>query len=132
MQRTLLVVILAAFFITFYACGDKISPEEAKVLVSLDEIQRGAESNISYDEFMNLLRTAKAEISMLKNSSKKKNPCFINAIEKCASAYEIAGKAWKKKSEVTDAQRKKDMDMALSFSFSFAALSIQRAGKCYQ
>ena len=132
MQRTFLVVVLAVFCITFYACSDKISPQEAKVLVSLDEIQRGVESRISYDEFMSLLQTAKAEISMLKNSGKQKNPCFISAVEKCASAYEIAGKAWKKKNEIADEKRKKDMDMALSFSLSFAALSIQKAGKCYQ
>ena len=131
MQRTLLVVVLAAFCFSFYACSDKISTEEAKVLVSLDEIQRGFESNISYDDFLGLLNTAKAEIGMLKKSSQKKDPCFINAVEKCASAYAIAGKAWKKKNEMVDGKRKQDMDMALSFSLSFAALSIQKAGKCY-
>ena len=132
MQRMLLVVVLATVCLIFYACSDKISTEEAKVLVSLDEIQRGFESNISYDDFMGLLKTAKAEIAMLKTSRKKKNPCFINAVDKCASAYEIAGKAWKRKNEIADEKRKQDMDMALSFSLSFAALSIQKAGKCYQ
>ncbi len=132
MQRRLLVVVLTVVCVFFFACSDKISTEEAKVLVSLDEIQRGVESSISYDEFVRLLQTAKAEIAMLKNDSRKKNPCFISAVEKCASAYEIAAKAWKKKNEIADEKRKKDLDMALSFSLSFAALSIQKAGKCYQ
>jgi len=127
-----MALVVVAFSFSFWACSDKISPQEAKVLVTLDEIQRGVEADISYDKFMDLLQTAQAEIGMLKNSGKSKNPCFLRAVERCASAYEIAGKAWKKRNEVTDAKRKKDMDIALSFSLSFAALNIQKAGRCYQ
>ena len=125
--------ILLIMFISFLiaACSPRITPEEAKVLVILDEIQRGVESNIDYDQFDQMLGTAKAEINTLKQNSKK-NPCFMNAVNKCYASYEIARKAWKKKDEEKDPKRKEDMEMTLSFSISFSALNIKKANKCYQ
>ena len=131
MQRVVVVVVIALFYTTILACSPKITPDEAKVLVSLDEIQRGVESNIDYNRFVELLKITKAEIGVLKKNDHK-NSCFIGAIDKCYASYEIARKAWKKKLEAKDDIRKADMDLTLSFSLSFAALNIEKANNCYK
>ena len=131
MQKTAVLVFLVILFLLNAGCSPKISPQEAKVLVTLDEVQRGVEADINYDAFGQLLITAKAEIDMLKQGTKA-NPCFKSAVERCYASYEIAGKAWKKKMAEKDEIRKADMEMALSFSLSFAAINIERAGKCYE
>ena len=131
MHRAALILFIIVMSFAVPGCSPSITPEEAKVLVILDEIQRGVESNIDYAQFEQLLGTAKAEISTLELKSKT-NPCFINAVNKCYASYEIARKAWKRKDEVTDAKRKEDMEMTLSFSLSFSALNIEKANKCYQ
>ena len=131
MHRAAVVVILSVFALMISGCSPSITPEEAKVLVVLEEIRRGVESNIEYDQFEQLLKKARAELDILKHHSKK-NPCFVNAVSKCYASYEIAGKAWQKKLETTDEKRKEDMDMTLSFSLSFSALNIQKATNCYK
>jgi len=130
MHRAAVVILLVVSFL-YSGCSPSIAPEEAKVLVVLDEVQRGVESNIDYGQFVQLLKTAQAEIKLLEQHSKK-NPCFINAVRKCNAAYEIAGKAWKKMMEAKDEARKEDMEMTLSFSLSFSALNIEKANKCYK
>lgn len=130
MRKTAVLVMLVFLSALTAGCSPEITPQEAKVLVSLDEIQRGIESNIDYNQFVQLLMTAKAEIDTL-NQKDKPNPCFQNAVEKCYASYEIARKAWKRKMEAEDENRKADMEMALSFSLSFSAISLQRANKCY-
>ena len=112
-------------------CRPTISPQEAKVMVTLAEIQRGIEADIELDKFDQLLTTAQAEIVLL-NQKIRTNPCFQNAVEKSYASYEIAKKAWQRKMEVQDESRKADMEMALSFSLSFSALNIERAHRCYQ
>jgi hypothetical protein len=131
MHRVSVLISLIALILLFSGCSPKITTQEAKVLVSLGEIQRGVETNIDYDKFVQLLLTAKAEIDLLKQNDKP-NPCFQSAVEKCYASYEIARKAWKKKMEVTDEGRKADMEMTLSFSLSFASINIERANKCYE
>ena len=112
-------------------CSPKISPQEAKVLVVLDEIQQAAGDNRDYDKFDQLLATAKTEIDMLRQN-KKPNPCFLNAVDKCYASYEIARKAWQKMMETNDEKRRADMEMTLSFSLSFSSINLQKANKCYQ
>ncbi len=131
MQKATAVFILAFFLILISSCGPRITPEEAKMLVVLDEIQRGVESNIEYGQFEQLLNTAKAEITLLEQNSKK-NPCFMSAVNKCYASYEIAKKAWKRKDAEQDMKRKEEMEMTLSFSLSFSALNIKKANKCYE
>lgn len=131
MQRAVVAVVIAFFCTIIGACSPKITPEEAKVLVSLDEIQRGIESNIDYNRFVELLKTTKAEIVILKKNDHP-NSCFVGAIDKCYASYEIARKAWKKKIESKDERRKADMELTLSFSLSFAALNIEKANNCYK
>jgi len=131
MHRAALVVMMIVFSFLNSGCSPRISPEEAKVLVILDEIQRGMESNIDYAKFEQLLGTAKAEINTLKLKSDK-NPCFMSAVSKCYASYEIAGKAWTRRDKEKDVKRKEDMDMTLSFSLSFSVLNIKKANKCYQ
>jgi hypothetical protein len=131
MHRAAVVVLLSVFSLLYSGCSPRITPGEAKVLVVLDEIQRGVESNIEYDHFVRLLKTAQAELNVLKQN-RKKNPCFMSAVNKCYASYEIAGKAWKKKMEAKDEKRKEDMDMTLSFSLSFSALNIEKANRCYK
>jgi hypothetical protein len=131
MHRAALVLLMIAVSFLNSGCSPRITPEEAKVLVILDEIQRGVESNIEHAQFEQLLGTAKAEINTLELKSKK-NSCFMSAVSKCYASYEIAGKAWKKKDEEKNVKRKEDMEMTLSFSISFSALNLEKANKCYQ
>ena len=131
MQRATAVLVMAFLSILISSCSPRITPEEAKVLVVLDEIQRGVESNIDYGRFEQLLNTAKAEIALLDQNSKK-NPCFMSAVNKCYASYEIAKKAWKRKDAEQDMKRKEDMEMTLSFSMSFSALNIKKANNCYE
>jgi hypothetical protein len=131
MHRAALVLLMIAVSFLNSGCSPRITPEEAKVLVILDEIQRGVESNIEYAQFEQLLGNAKAEINTLELKSKK-NSCFMSAVSKCYASYEIAGKAWKKKDEEKNVKRKEDMEMTLSFSISFSALNLEKANKCYQ
>ena len=131
MHSAVVIILLIVFSFLPSGCSPSITPEEAKVLVVLDEVQRGVESNIDYGQFVQLLKTAKAEIEILKQSSKQ-NPCFTNAVKKCFASYEIARKAWKRKMEATDEKRKEDMEMTLAFSLSFSALNIEKANKCYK
>ena len=131
MHRTAAILLLIVFFFLNFSCSPRITPEEAKVLVILDEIQRGVEANIDRDRFGQLLNTANAEIKNLKQNSKK-SPCFMSAVTKCYASYEIASKAWKRMETEKDVKRKEDMEMSLAFSLSFSRLNIERANKCYQ
>ena len=131
MHRAVVVALLISFSFLNSGCSPQMTPEEAKVLVVLDEIQRGVESNIDFKQFEQLLETAQAEIKILEQNSKK-NPCFMSAVNRCYASYEIAKKAWKKKEEVKDEKRKEDMEMTLAFSLAFSALNIKKANKCYK
>ena len=131
MHRAAAVLLLIVFSFLNFGCSPRITPEEAKVLVVLDEIQRGVESNIDFSQFAQLIETAKAEIKILEHSGKK-NPCFMSAVTKCYASYEIAKKAWKKMEEEKDVKRKEDMEMTLTFSLTFSALNLEKANKCYK
>ena len=131
MHKAAAVLLLMVFSFLNSGCSPRITPEEAKMLVVLDEIQRGVESNVDFNRFEQLLNTAKAEINILEQNSEK-NPCFMSAVNRCFASYEIARKAWKKRDTEKDVKRKEDMEMALSFSMSFSALNIEKANKCYQ
>ena len=131
MHKVAAVLVLIMFSFMNSSCSPRITPEEAKVLVTLDEIQRGVESNIDLDRFEQLLNTANAEINNLKQNSKK-NLCFMSAVTKCYASYEIANKAWKRMEAEQDAKRKEDMEMTLAFSLSFSRLNIEKANKCYK
>ena len=71
MYRAAAVLLLIVFSFLNFGCDPSITPEEAKVLVVLDEIQRGVESNIDFNEFEQGLKTAKAEIKSLERNNKK-------------------------------------------------------------
>ena len=131
MYKAAIIVWLIVFPFLISGCGPRITPEEAKVLVVLGEMQRGVESNISFETFDQLLKTAKAEIEILEQNTKK-NPCFMSAVKKCYASYGIAKKAWIRKEEEKDPKRREDMEMTLSFSLSFSALNIKKANKCYK
>lgn len=131
MNKAAAVLLLMIVSFLNSGCSPRITPQEAKVLVVLSEIQRGVESNIDFNQFEQLLNTAKAEVNILEQNSKK-NPCFMSAVNRCFSSYEIAKKAWKKSDAEKDVRRKEDMEMTLSFSLSFSRLNIEKANKCYQ
>ena len=131
MHKVTVLVLLVVFCALIAGCAPEITPQEAKVLVALDEIQRGVEADIDHEKFIQRLTTASAEIDRLKQSDKP-SPCFQSAVERCYASYEIAGKAWKKKMEEKDEGRKADMEMTLSFSLSFASINIEKANKCYE
>ena len=131
MNKAAVLLLIIVFSVAVSSCSPEISPQEAKVLVALGEIQRGVEANIAYDQFVQRSQTARAEIDLLKQGEKA-NPCFQSAVERSYSAYEIARKAWKKKMQEKDDNRKADLDMTLSFSLSFASINIKRANSCYE
>ena len=131
MSRATVLILFGLLSALNTGCGPKITPQEAKVLVVLDEIQGAVDKDIEYDRFVQLLGTAKDELDMLRQSTKP-NPCFLSAVEKCYASYDIARKAWQKKMEANDEKKKADMDMTLSFSLSFASINIQKANKCYK
>ena len=127
----LLAIVLILISSSTSCSGPQISAEEENVLAALSEIQQALESNISYEEFLQLLDQAKGEIDRLKSNAEN-NPCFIGAINKCYAFYETGGKAWQQKMNTTDEARKNDMDLTLSVLQSRAALNIHLAGNCYQ
>ena len=131
MHRAAIVVLLMVFSLVNSGCGTRITPEEAKMLVTLEEIQRGVESNVSLEQFDKLIETARAELNILEQSSEQ-NPCFMSAVKKSCASYELARKAWMRKEEAKDAKRKTDMEMTMSFSLSFSVLNIKKANNCYQ
>ena len=131
MFKAAVLVLLGLFSALNSSCSPKITPQEAKVLVALDEIQRGVEEKIEYNQFVQLLETAEAELDTLSRSTKP-NPCFLSAVEKCYASYEIARKAWQKMMEAKDQSKKADMEMTLSFSLSFSSINIQKANNCYK
>jgi len=131
MFRAAVLVLLGLFSALNSSCSPKITPQEAKVLVALDEIQQGVEEKIEYNQFVQLLETAEAELDTLSRSTKP-NPCFLSAVEKCYASYEIARKAWQKMMEAKDQSKKADMEMTLSFSLSFSSINIQKANNCYK
>ncbi len=131
MHGAAIVVLLMVFSFLNSGCGFRITSEEAKMLVVLDEIQRGMESNISFEQFEQLLETARAELKILEQSSAQ-NPCFMGAVKKAYASYEIAKKAWIRKEAARDKRRKADMEMTMSFSLSFSVLNIKKANNCYK
>ena len=127
--------VAALFLVIILICtscsGPKKSIEEEKVLSALSNIQRNLETNVSYEQFLELLGRAKIEIDILKHNGKN-NPCFMGAVDKCYAFYFTGGRAWEKKLETTDEARKSDMDLTLSVLQSQAAISIQMANNCYK
>ncbi len=110
--------------------GETISAEEEMVLNSLKAIQSDVGTDLSLEKYMESVADAKSQIDRLKRSGKA-HPCFLSAVQKCQTSYEIAGKAWHRKITEKDPQKKADMDMTMSFSLSFASLEIEKAGECF-
>ena len=131
MLRTPLIVFLVGCcFLTVY-CAPKMTPDEVKVLEALEGIRRGAEANIDYEQFVQLLESANTQINLLRQNSDS-NACFLGPVDKCYSAYEIARKAWKRKMDESDEKRKAEMEITLSFSLSFASINIEKAINCFK
>jgi hypothetical protein len=132
MDKAAFLVLLAVFSaLTTTGCGDKISPQEVKVLEVMGQVQRGVETNNEYAQFEQSLAAAKAEIERLKQDGNP-NPCFQGAVEKSYASYEIVSKAWQKKMTEKEEGRKADLEATLSFSLSFSAINLERAKKCYE
>lgn len=132
MNRCALIAFCLVVVLICTSCwGPKMSVEEEKVLTTLANIQGNLETSISYQQYLELVSRAKAEIDILKRSGKN-NSCFMGAVDKCYSYYFTGGKAWKQKLEATDEARKNDMDLTMSVLHSQAALSIQIANNCYK
>ena len=132
MKRFTVAALFLAIILIFTSCwGPKKSIEEEKALSALSNIQVNLETNVSYEQFLELLGRAKIEIDILKSNGKN-NLCFMGAVDKCYAFYFTGGKAWKQKLETTDEARKSDMDLTLSVLQSQAALSIQIANNCYK
>jgi hypothetical protein len=132
MKRFFIIgTVLTVILMSPSCSGLKKSPEEEKVLNALSFVQESLESNISYEQFVELLDQAKIEFDILRGDNEQ-NPCFMQAVEKCLASYTTSEKAWKRKMEATEDARRQDMDLTLSVMQSFAALSIQRANKCFE
>ncbi|MEJ2729839.1 MAG: hypothetical protein P8185_15275 [Deltaproteobacteria bacterium] len=132
MKRCALIGLCLIVILICVSCwGPKKSVQEEKVLVTLSHIQGNLETDISYQQYLELLSRAKIEIDILKNSGKN-NSCFMSAVDKCYAYYLTGGKAWKQKMEATEEARKNDMDLTMSVLQSQAALSIQMANNCFK
>jgi hypothetical protein len=131
MIAIILFTTLLAFQVLLSCSGPQKSVEEESVLNTLTNIQNSLEANISYDNYVELLKEAKIEVDRLRQSGQNSS-CFVSAVDKCYASYEIARKAWKQKLETDNEQRKQDMEMTFAFSISFAALNIEKANKCYK
>ena len=127
----LLGSVLVLILSSMSCSGPEISMEEKSALAALSNIQKGLESNVNYEEFIQLLGQAKNEIDRLKSNAEN-NPCFMGAVNKCYAFYDTGGKAWRQKMDTSDEARRNDMDLTLSVLQSRAALNIQLAGNCYQ
>ena len=80
MFRAAVLVLLGLFSALNSSCSPKITPQEAKVLVALDEIQRGVEEKIEYNQFVQLLETAEAELDTLPRHSVGLGPLLAVAV----------------------------------------------------
>jgi Tfp pilus assembly major pilin PilA len=110
--------------------SETMSAQEQTVLNSLKAVQNTVEANAPLEKYLASVEAAKAQIERLKASNQAK-PCFLNAAQKCHASYEIAGKAWQRKTVEKDPKRKADMDMTMSFSLSFAAIEMEKASQCF-
>ncbi len=124
-------IILTIMLSSMSCSGPALSMQEENVLAALASIQSGLESDISYEEFLELLGQAKREIDILKANGKTR-PCFTGAVDKCYAFYFTGGKAWQQKLNTTDERRKNDMDLTLSVLQSRAVLSLEMANNCYK
>ena len=124
-------IVLMIVFILGACSGPKKSVEEENVLASLSHIQQSLENKISYEQFIELLNKAKAEIDTLKGTNEN-SQCFMGAVDKCYKYYATGGRAWQRKLTTTSELRKQDMDLTISVLQSRAALSIQMADNCYK
>jgi hypothetical protein len=106
-------------------------PEENAAIEAVQKVREAYESKVSLPEFQQRLRTAAEKIAAVKTSDAA-NPCFLNAIDKCYSSYEIGQKAWKMRDEAETETRRNDLDTTLSFTMGFASVSLAQANECFQ
>jgi hypothetical protein len=106
-------------------------PEETAAIEAMQKVREAYESKVSLPEFQERLRTAGEKIAAVKTSDAA-NPCFLKAIDKCYSAYEIGQKAWKMRDEAETKSRRNDLDTTLSFTMGFASVSLAQANECFQ
>jgi len=106
-------------------------PEETEVVEAMQKVREGYEAKVSLQEFEQRLNAAAMKIEELKKTDGK-NPCFLNAIDKSYSSYQIGQKAWKLRDEAKTAARRNDLDTTLSFSMGFASVSLAQANECFQ
>jgi hypothetical protein len=97
----------------------------------MQKVREAYESKVSLPEFQQRLHEAAEKITVLKTSDAA-NPCFLNAIDKCYSSYEIGQKAWKMREEAETESRRNDLDTTLSFTMGFASVSLAQANECFQ
>jgi hypothetical protein len=131
MLRATAVILLVGFISLTINCSPRITPDETNALAALEGVRRGVEANIEYEQFIQLLEKAGAAVKNLKQQDTNSS-CFLNSVDKCFSAYEIAAKAWKRRLDETDEKKKADMNMTLAFSLSFASLHIKKANDCFK
>lgn len=106
-------------------------PEETAVIEAMKKVQEGYESKVPLPEFEQRLRVAAERIDRLKKAAGN-TPCFLNAIDKSYSSYEIGRKAWKMRDAAETELRRNDLDTTLSFSMGFASVSLAQANECFQ
>ena len=126
-------VIRAALILIFTIWGCS-SPqptfEEQGLMDSLEAIAVVANSPGNGQQFNLQLDAIQQQITAVKQMEAT-DTCFIAAIDRCHSAYVLAGRAWERRLAATDVNRIADFEQTYNFSLSFASLSLEQAKDCY-
>ena len=104
--------------------------EEQRLMSSLEAVSAIANSPGDGQRFALHLNTIKGQIDAVKQMEGT-NDCFIAAVDRCHSAYVLAGRAWEKRLASADPNRIADLELTYNFSLSFASLSLEQAKDCY-
>lgn len=124
-------LLLLVLFAGVSCWESKPSLEEQNAIKALTVIQNGVDANISLDAYLGLVISAKADVDTLK-SAPEKNGCVMSAVNRSYAAYELVGKAWRRKNNAKDEKRKQDLSTTMAFTLSFALLNIEKANNCYK
>ena len=122
---------LTLIIATLWGCSaPQPTAEEQRLMESLEAVAIVAKSPGDGRQFALHLDAIKQQIAAV-NQMEAASTCFTAAVDRCHSAYVLAGRAWEKRLAATDENRIADLELTYNFSLSFASLSLEQARDCY-